>query len=794
MNQKKIAHSANNSQELSEERLGYAPFLFAIVFFAVVCLLSNDTFKGVTLIIAIATLVVGVARFSVLRQRVGLPLLAMVAVVLMGWISTLYAVSGKFALNEFSKIFVSLCLGLLFLMLAPEKKGEAGRWIAVILSGSTAIAGLVSIDMLSTRIISKTVFALLGTVTSNFLNLNAVETGTRMLSIYQAPNVFAGCAGLGVILALGLVQGAVRGKERCALLCVLYLNALSFILAFSMGASAFIAVAFVLYLLLESSARRGALLVLMVETVIPVAIGMALVAMTSFDGQDTFQLIPLACAVLGCVVLCLLDRFVGQKLGEKLQNRGKTMWVVILAVLAAALAFVLLAYNLTGGTSLSTGESLRRSVYPAPGEYTMSASVDGTVQVKVESQSRQDTMMHTSTVLYSGALEDVAITVPEDSTVVYFTFYAGTDAVLEEVLLSGESGSERVPLGYKLLPGFVANRLQGLFANQNVVQRTVFFADGMKLFHRSPVVGLGMGAYENAIMSVQSFYYQTKYAHNHYIQSLLETGVIGLLLFVGLILVSAVVLIIKRRKSGGENPMVPALMAALVFMAGHAAMEVVFSYYAYLPIAYGVFALINLYGADAIPLRWMAKKAGVAVLGGVAALIVVFGGMLSCNMLANAMTEDTATFEVMARAAEMDPYEWADHMLSYVYNAMVIEVDEGTMQQAHEFAAVLAQVDSNSIPVYLSQFYLSNGYLEEGINVLKKYVGYVSSDSDAWNQTFQILMTYIYEDQRYLDGAREIVAMLDEWNAENMGSISLDEDVQWFRDWLERGDYSELVS
>ena len=79
------------------------------------------------------------------------------------------------------------------------------------------------------------------------------------------------------------------------------------------------------------------------------------------------------------------------------------------------------------------------------------------------------------------------------------------------------------------LPPVGANRIQGLWANENAIQRFVLFADGLQLFRSSPIYGLGMGAFENGVKSVQSFDYIAKYAHNHYIQTLAETGVIGLI-------------------------------------------------------------------------------------------------------------------------------------------------------------------------------------------------------------------------------------------------------------------------
>lgn len=110
-----------------------------------------------------------------------------------------------------------------------------------------------------------------------------------------------------------------------------------------------------------------------------------------------------------------------------------------------------------------------------------------------------------------------------------------------------------------------------------------------------------MGVFKNGIVSVQSFYYETKYAHNHYIESLVETGVVDLILFVGALVTDLIAVIKFHWKPEEEsNSLTASLKGTLIFIAGHAAVEIVFSYYAYLPLAFGVFGLIALLMCSAV--------------------------------------------------------------------------------------------------------------------------------------------------------------------------------------------------
>lgn len=748
------------------------PVLFAVLLFFTICLASASTVKQTALVLTVLVLAAVLLFFSRLRDRFRAPVMALALLVCADGVSLFYAVSGKFSLYEFLKVLIAFCIALLILALSGGENGQAGRRAAAVLEGSIALMGLVSIDMFSTRLLSGTVVKILGVFSADYNHLDALEVNVRMLSLFGNPNIFAGCAGIGVLLALGLAVSS-ENRVRLVHLVCLYLNALAFLLAFSMGAIAAISPAFVLCLVFERRERRPALLVLMVETLLLTGISVAVISMTSFDSWTGVQPIPLLCAALGAAALCVLDCVLGQRAARVLARYGRGVLLFSGGILALLAVYVLLAWNVTGGVTLQAGQAIRRAAYPAPGGCALVVQEgELPITVLVEAQNQQDTMMHTNSVLYQGPLAGASFEVPEDRLVVYFTFAAQADAHLEEVRWEsgGESGS--IPLEYKLLPLFVANRIQGLVANQNAIQRLVFFTDGLKLFRRSPIVGLGMGAYENGVQSVQSFRYQTKYAHNHYIQMLVETGIVGLILFIGLFAAAALALW-RARKAEEPHPLLPVLGAALAFMAGHAFVEVVFSTYAYLPLAFGVVALITLCTVPAE--ERVTKKLKTNALLASAALLGAFGVLLSCNMQAQAMSRRATSLSDLEQAAFYDKFEWADHMLTYVINAAELEVDGEERIKADQYAERLSRLNSNTIPIYLAEYYFRSGLTQKGMDMIEKYVNYVSSEADTWNQAFSLLEHYDTGSEVYRAGVARIYQLLQDWNAANMGEIELSE-------------------
>ena len=297
-----------------------------ICYFLLVCFNLYDAAKGLAITAAVFTLLAGAFRFRVLRENLTLPLLFAAVIALFGGISVFYAVWGNYATYSATHLLVALCGVFLLVSLFGTEENAAAR-IGGVLACCTAILSLLSIDYISTRLLSTPVLKLLTALKAVDTTGIGVEPGVRITSIFNNPNVFAGSVGIGVLLSLGLAVTAQNRKSRTLHLCCLYLNALAFVLTFSMGAMAAIVVAFVLYLVLECKERRGDLLVLMVEALVLVLMAVVPISATSLKQWTSFQPVPILCAAAGCVLLCTVDAFVGCKITEKLRKHGKLLLV-----------------------------------------------------------------------------------------------------------------------------------------------------------------------------------------------------------------------------------------------------------------------------------------------------------------------------------------------------------------------------------------------------------------------------------------------------------------------------------
>ena len=223
--------------------------------------------------------------------------------------------------------------------------------------------------------------------------------------------------------------------------------------------------------------------------------------------------------------------------------------------------------------------------------------------------------------------------------------------------------------------------------------------------------------------------------------------------------------------------MAPALGALLLFLMIHAAVEVIFSSGYFLPFGFGALAVVNLTCGQLTPLRFAGDRARRWMVRAEGLGLMVFAVLLAMNLWA-AQLAQRGSYDAAAQAAELDPYEWADHELSYVYNASAEEALPDAMQETlARYLADLEQLNSNSVPKYLAAAYFNLGDVDKGFAMLEKYVDYTPSDPDTWDASFRIVMQHSDGGAAFRQGAAQLKERLDRWNAQNLGAITLSEDV-----------------
>lgn len=727
------------------------------------------------------------------------PSLLLLGYVLFSWLTIIWAMSGKFHLREWSKMLIALFIFLLVVLREKPDRGFARRVMGGI-SGMSAIYALMSVEAAATGLLTDLLKRL-----PNMAVLQTEFNSSRLYGIFGNSNIEASIYAIGILLSIALLCGSETKQQKILFAITLSFNAFAFLLVFSMGAIVCFAAAVIVYLI-AAGKGRGAALLRMLEVALPTVVFVFLA--TRFFNREGAQVLAVVLMLLNAAVSVFLELRVTERLNGVLEHHGKAVFGLIAAVVLLAVLYAVAGSQIT--SAYTFGDEFDRSLLLDAGEHTLNVETDGDVNVMIYSQNRLQIIRNGGTTLYNDVpASGVAFAVPEDAEIVFFRFSGEGGAVIHTAVVDGQ---KELPLHYKLLPGFVANRIQNLTVSNSQIQRRMYREDGMKLFRLHPVGGNGVGAFETGLTAVQNYPYQTKYIHNHYIQILLEDGVIGFVFFAGALIAMAIALW-KKRKQTEESEffwIYPALCAEFVMSSAQMLWDVSMSMVIFICMVYAVYALIVSICteplakietvAEETPKKGKKKAAQkkspslarVAGLSVTAMIVLTLCGNLYAGNLIN---RDVSSYEVlcgnMEKAAKLDLYEKNDAKLSYVVAAAQTDSDR-YIPQANAYAKQLAAEHSNSIPRYLIRYYLQTKQYAEAIDEAMLGATYSATDADTWNQSAALLR------QGFLDSGMssplltdgetllpKLMAYYDALQAHNASAlmpVELDEEAQAFFD------------
>ncbi len=721
----------------------------------------------------------GYARF---RGRLGIPVLGFLAFLILCGAASLYTSFGAYAYGEYAKLLASGALGLL--LLARGREQNAGG----LLFGFSAVCGVIGLLCIDAGcrgpLFRGFASFMEGLGDAAYQSLDqATYTGARFDGIYNDANLTGSLMALAVLVGLYLIRTGRKPWERFAACFLTGLPAVAFFTAMSRGAILCFGATLLAYLLIAGKEERLGLFFTMaamgISMVVFGVVSASLLAGGSFWG--TLAALPSG------VLLWLLNEFPARKAASALAGHGKLLAGVLGGGIAAGIAAVVLALTLTEPFVFTESNFLYRGADVEGGEtYTFSGDWDKSseITVLVYGSTREQELTSVTETYYNGPLEEASFTVPEDVGHVLMQFRGPAGLELRQVSLS--DGTE-IPMAYTLLPDNIANRLQkNIFEDSSFLLRLQYDIDGWTLFKESPLAGHGLGATEGLLTSVQPFFYESLYLHNHLLQVMDETGLLGLAAFLAFILGTAVLLIRQLRKA--RTPLVAMLLACLVMMNLHGLMEISFSVQMFQCAAFFLLLLPTVcYGTYTEGRK--RRAAGIVVLVVSDLWLVISVALLGGSLLAqkeyrelDAAGMTTGSFiETLERLDRMDAYNDQSYKVNLMGNALQAGgiSNEGTAARCARELRETGEFDS--CYYVAAYYYLPLGQLENFFDVLQEGLLQERSNSEAWNSAMNLCIQAFSqidpaEADTFAEGVRGIGEAMDRANAYLLVSVALTEE------------------
>ncbi len=763
----------------------------AVVLFSLLLLVGMTVQTGlVSIILMVGALLLSLGRGPLrrFRERFCIPVLGLWAYALMNGLAAIYSPFGDSAVPEFNKLVASFAIAAVLLARFDKRHVRGLLWGFAAVS---AVIGLLCLDAAGNGALFRVFNSLIERAGATYSDIPQNSAG-RIVGLYNDANVSGCILGLGALVSLYLIHS--EGKRWLRLLgCVLLgINAQMFFLSMSRGAILCFGLALVVWLVAEGTEGRLRLFFLMfVSAAVTVGFSVAIMPMVS---QAVLQ--PMALTLVSGLVIFPLDLLATDSLARMLAGRGKVIGAVLLGLVLLCGAYGVAAFHVQGPFTFTAGETtLFRSVVLPAGTYTISAdwTGEGDVGANIYTQTTKQALMHTETLhwKWDDVLSDFSINL-EDETEVKVVFFAPEGTRLLRAAFSDGVREIEIPLAYKLAPALLVSRLhEGLFNSFSFLVRVQYMKDAWKIFLTSPIYGHGLGATEGLYTSVQPFFYESLYVHNHLLQAMTDMGLLGLAALLGV--VGGSLWLILRRLREERDPLAAALLACWVLLNVHSLMEINFSIRAFQCTAWFLLLLpVLLWGKPLAAGERAVKLGGWFLAAALWLWLAVFGGLLISHRMVLQEASEFSTSSAQEFLDKLRDFTRRDVFDHESYQLEYVAAVAGVNDSRYNRERLLYVEEMRKSGTYTAcsglarYYYLPRGELEQLFACSREGIAQEASTNEAWNLQLNFYRNEVLpvagagQMDIFLDGVLALDRFLQEWSEGRLEEIQLTEENQVF--------------
>ncbi|HHW58023.1 MAG TPA: polymerase [Clostridia bacterium] len=294
---------------------------------------------------------------------------------------------------------------------------------------------------------------------------------------------------------------------------------------------------------------------------------------------------------------------------------------------------------------------------------------------------------------------------------------------------------QNIMLKYKYLPENIAYRVQDInLTSRSSSERIQFYKDGFKIFKDYPIFGAGGGAWASLYFKYQSYLYWTTQTHNYFMQVLLDTGIIGAIAIVFLLvsLFRSMYRVYKGYMEDKDRTLIAAIITAIISLYGHAAMDFDLSLSA---VSIALWALIGTINSlDGLKTKVKNKRIYLNYLAIVIAFIVMYMSTSMSSALGYAVKGDSflrqqdllSAEQYYSKAVTYDSWN-AKYRMTYgqILTALGDQLKDAVKLQKAMFEeekAVQLEPFNSQLNAQLGAFYLAHGEIDLGLKYVVKAV------------------------------------------------------------------------